>query len=123
MAKCGHVATKGQKRQNACRSSVPLANPEESENMGRPHFHVWSDWRSALVIVKPETVIAWHQWQISGARHVAEPSRRNRAADLPPAQPLSNMNLQPGKATRWDNSLRSWVDRRLYWLRQPLSIE
>ena len=21
---------------------------------------VWSDWRSALVIVKPETVIAWH---------------------------------------------------------------
>jgi len=22
---------------------------------------VWSDWRSALVIVKPETVIAWHR--------------------------------------------------------------
>jgi hypothetical protein len=22
---------------------------------------VWSQWRSALVIVKPETVIAWHR--------------------------------------------------------------
>jgi hypothetical protein len=22
---------------------------------------VWSEWRSALVIVKPETVIAWHR--------------------------------------------------------------
>src|ERR1039458_7277749 len=22
---------------------------------------LWSDWRSALVIVKPETVIAWHR--------------------------------------------------------------
>ena len=22
---------------------------------------VWSDWRSALVLVKPETVIAWHR--------------------------------------------------------------
>jgi hypothetical protein len=22
---------------------------------------VWSDWRSALIIVKPETVIAWHR--------------------------------------------------------------
>jgi putative transposase len=22
---------------------------------------VWSDWRSALVIVKPQTVIAWHR--------------------------------------------------------------
>ena len=22
---------------------------------------VWNDWRSALVIVKPETVIAWHR--------------------------------------------------------------
>jgi hypothetical protein len=22
---------------------------------------VWADWRSALVIVKPETLIAWHR--------------------------------------------------------------
>jgi hypothetical protein len=22
---------------------------------------IWSDWRSALVIVKPETVVAWHR--------------------------------------------------------------
>src|SRR6202047_370166 len=24
-------------------------------------YEVWSDWRSAVVIVKPETVIAWHR--------------------------------------------------------------
>jgi putative transposase len=23
---------------------------------------LWRDWRSTLVIVKPETVIAWHRW-------------------------------------------------------------
>ena len=23
-------------------------------------YEVWSDWRSALVIVQPETVVAWH---------------------------------------------------------------
>jgi putative transposase len=29
---------------------------------------VWNDWRSALVIVKPETVIAWHRkgFRLSG---------------------------------------------------------
>ena len=49
---------------------------------------IWSGWRSALVILKPETVIAWHRKgfrQISGARHAAEPSRRSLAADLPRA--------------------------------------
>ena len=25
------------------------------------HSRIWPDWRSALVIVKPETVIAWHR--------------------------------------------------------------
>jgi len=38
---------------------------------------VWSDWRSALVIVKPETVIAWHRkgfrlfwtWKIRSGKH------------------------------------------------------
>ncbi len=24
-------------------------------------LHLWSGWRSALIIVKPETVIAWHR--------------------------------------------------------------
>ena len=23
--------------------------------------HIWRDWRSALAIVKPETVVAWHR--------------------------------------------------------------
>jgi hypothetical protein len=24
-------------------------------------LHLWSGWRSVLIIVKPETVIAWHR--------------------------------------------------------------
>lgn len=31
------------------------------DRLFRAWHSVWSDWRSALVIVKPETVIAWHR--------------------------------------------------------------
>src|ERR1035437_8803793 len=31
-------------------------------------YGAWSDWRSALVIVKPETVIAWHRKAASVTR-------------------------------------------------------
>jgi len=27
---------------------------------------LWSDWRSALIIVKPETVVAWHRTGLRG---------------------------------------------------------
>jgi len=49
-----------------------LQVPERSRR-GRPRLsrpdrvlwvwlsHVWTEWRAALVIVKPETVIAWHR--------------------------------------------------------------
>ena len=38
--------------------------------------HVWSDWKSALMIVKPETVVTWHRkgfrlfwrWKIHGGK-------------------------------------------------------
>jgi hypothetical protein len=41
---------------------------------------IWRDWRSALAIVKPETVLAWHRagfrlfwtWKV---RHVGQPGR------------------------------------------------
>jgi len=47
---------------------------------------VWADWRSALIIVKPETVIAWHRksfrlfwtWKV---RH-GEPGRPSVPKDL-----------------------------------------
>jgi hypothetical protein len=40
--------------------------------------HVWSDWKSALMIVKPETVVTWHRkgfrlfwrWKIHGGKRV-----------------------------------------------------
>ena len=28
---------------------------------------IWSDWRSALAIVKPETVVAWHRDAVAGS--------------------------------------------------------
>jgi putative transposase len=42
--------------------------------------HVWHEWRLALVIVKPETVIAWHRrgfrlfWRWKSRRHMGRPS-------------------------------------------------
>jgi hypothetical protein len=47
---------------------------------------VWTEWRSALVIVKPETVIAWHRRGFhmfglgrAGDGPAARPSRRTCA--------------------------------------------
>ena len=37
---------------------------------------VWVDWRSALVIVKPETVIAWHRKGVSYVLDLESPSRQ-----------------------------------------------
>jgi hypothetical protein len=42
--------------------------------------HVWADWRSALVIVKPETVVAWHRrgfqifWTWKSRRRLGRPT-------------------------------------------------
>ena len=44
---------------------------------------VWNDWRSSLVIVKPETVIAWHRkgfrlFWTGKVRHASLADRRSR---------------------------------------------
>ena len=39
---------------------------------------VWTDWRSALVIVKPETVVAWHRRGFSEILGVEEPPTSGR---------------------------------------------
>ena len=42
-------------------------------------YRVWREWRSALVIVKPETVVAWHRrgfrlfWHWKSRRHLGRP--------------------------------------------------
>ena len=49
-------------------------------------FRLWRDWRSALAIVKPETVVAWHRagfrlfwtWRC-GAANPDDPSFRARS--------------------------------------------
>jgi hypothetical protein len=42
--------------------------------------HIWTGWRTALVIVKPETVIAWHR---RGFRLWWTWTCRHRMGDLP----------------------------------------
>ena len=43
-------------------------------------FRLWTDWRPALVIVKPETVVAWHRrgfrmfWTWKSRRHTGRPT-------------------------------------------------
>jgi transposase InsO family protein len=42
--------------------------------------HVWSDWRGALILVQPDTVVAWHRrgfrvfWAWKSHRHVGRPT-------------------------------------------------
>ena len=40
---------------------------------------VWSEWRSALTIVQPETVVAWHRkgFRLSGLRRFGGASRED----------------------------------------------
>jgi hypothetical protein len=44
--------------------------------------HTWRSWRTALVIVKPETVIAWHREGISAVLDVEQSSTDGSAAHL-----------------------------------------
>ena len=43
-------------------------------------FHVWSDWRAALILVQPKTVVAWHRrgfrvfWAWKSRRRVGRPT-------------------------------------------------
>lgn len=54
--KCGQQCMESPaNRVGANRRSVPL------EGERRALRRVWADWRSYLVIVKPETVVAWHR--------------------------------------------------------------
>src|SRR5438046_6800607 len=43
---------------------------------------LWRDWRSALAIVKPETVVAWHRSPITRAQTSAVSSPVTRLAGL-----------------------------------------
>ncbi len=49
---------------------------------------LWTDWRSALILVKPQTVIAWHRkgfqlyWTWKSRHREARPSVSREVADL-----------------------------------------
>ena len=58
--------------------------------------HLWSGWRSALIIVKPDTVIAWHQkgfrlyWRWKSRHRVGRPSVSREVIDLIRKMSLAN---------------------------------
>src|SRR5262252_4914782 len=50
---------------------------------------IWQDWKSALVIVRPETVIAWHRkrfkqywWRLSQPKQPGRPRTRSEIREL-----------------------------------------
>ena len=50
---------------------------------------IWQDWKSALVIVRPETVISWHRkrfkqywWRLSQAKQPGRPRTRSEIREL-----------------------------------------
>src|ERR1022692_3829094 len=59
-------------------------------------LRLWSGWRSALIIVKPETVIAWHQkgfrlyWRWKSRHPVGRPSVSREVIDLIRKMSLAN---------------------------------
>ena len=59
-------------------------------------FRLWSSWRSALVIVKPETVIAWHRqgfrlyWRWKSRHPIGRPSVSPEVVDLIRKMSLAN---------------------------------
>src|ERR1035437_10093050 len=59
-------------------------------------LRLWSGWRSALIIVKPETVIAWHQkgfrlyWRWKSRDPVGRPSVSREVIDLIRKMSLAN---------------------------------
>src|ERR1700682_2137843 len=57
---------------------------------------LWTNWRSALIIVKPETVIAWHRqgfrlyWKWKSRHLAGRPSVSSELADLIRRMSLAN---------------------------------
>jgi len=57
---------------------------------------VWAEWRSALIIVKPETVIAWHRqgfrlyWRWKSGNRSGRPSVSSEVADIIRRMSLAN---------------------------------
>ena len=59
----------------------------------------WTDWRSALVIVKPETVIAWHRERLPVVLDLEDPAWTNRKARRLAGIPGSDPYHEPCQPT------------------------
>jgi hypothetical protein len=61
---------------------------------------LWTDWRSALMIVKPQTAISWHRqgfrlyWRRKSRHPAGRPSESSEVADL--IRRMSQANLRWG---------------------------
>ena len=72
----------------------------------------WSGWREALVIVKPETVIAWrrrkfrqHWARLSRSRKPGRPAIHREIRDLIRRMSIANpLGVHPGSSVNWPRS-------------------
>ena len=58
---------------------------------------LWRDWRSALAIVKPETVVAWHRCRLSPVLDLEGAVRPTRTARDSPRDPRPDPPDVPGE--------------------------
>jgi hypothetical protein len=59
---------------------------------------LWSDWRAALAIVKPETVIAWHRAGLSAVLDLEGAARPTRTTLHFARGPRSDLQDVPGES-------------------------
>jgi hypothetical protein len=60
--------------------------------------HLWRDWRSALAIVKPETVVAWHRAGFSAVLDLEDAARPTRVTRHFARNPRSDPQDVSGKS-------------------------
>src|SRR5258708_3128343 len=75
---------------------------------------LWTGWRTALVIVKPETVIAWHRrgfrlwWTRKSRRRIGRPTEPTDLRML--IRTMANANPRCGAPRIHGELLKLWID-------------
>jgi putative transposase len=83
---------------------------------------VWPDWRSALVLVKPETVVAWHEKPARPSRETFDSQGRPRAdPQHEQANPLWGAPRVYGEILKLGIEL-SQATVAQYMVRRPLAV-
>ena len=85
---------------------------------------IWQDWKSALVIVRPETVISWHRhrfkqywWRLSEPKQPGRPRTRSEIRklihDMATANPTWGAPRVHGELKKLGFTISEWTVSRL----------